>query len=144
MDYMLRELDDPPESERFAILGSLMRFNADALPGPVPRAFAIMIDDAAGASAGGLWAVSAYDWLIVEMIFIPPTLRGQGLGAQLMARAEEVAAERGCIGIWLDTFSFQARGFYEKLGYSLAGTIEDHPIGGARYFLAKRLSPAPA
>jgi hypothetical protein len=45
---------------------------------------------------------------------------------------------RGCVGAWLDTFSFQARGFYERLGYSLAGTIPDHPLGEARYFMIKR------
>ncbi|MDB5536981.1 MAG: Acetyltransferase family protein, partial [Devosia sp.] len=43
------------------------------------------------------------------------------------------------VGIWLDTFSFQARPFYEKLGYSVFGTIPDYPPGGARYFLSKTL-----
>ncbi|MDB5698088.1 MAG: family acetyltransferase, partial [Alphaproteobacteria bacterium] len=49
--------------------------------------------------------------------------------------------DRGCVGVWLDTFSFQSRGFYEKLGYAVVGMIQDHPLGGARYFMQKRLVP---
>jgi GNAT superfamily N-acetyltransferase len=87
---------------------------------------------------GGLYGWTIYDWLFVELLFVPEQLRGQGLGAELLTRAEAEARSRGCIGAWLDTFDFQARGFYEKLGYELAGTIPDHPRGGARYILAKR------
>jgi hypothetical protein len=58
-----------------------------------------------------------------------------------MRRAEAVAAARGCVGVWLDTFSFQARPFYERLGYSVFGTLEDNPRGGARFFMQKRLVP---
>jgi GNAT superfamily N-acetyltransferase len=65
-------------------------------------------------------------------------MRGVSVGRAIMARAESIAAARGCIGAWLDTYSFQARGFYEKLGYSLVGTIEDCPPGGAHHLLQKR------
>ena len=56
-----------------------------------------------------------------------------------MQAAEEVARERGCIGMWLDTFSFQARGFYVKPGFTVFGTIDDYPIGHRRFYLSKRL-----
>jgi hypothetical protein len=55
-----------------------------------------------------------------------------------MAEAEVFARQRGLLGVWLDTFSFQARPFYEKLGFSVFGTLHDHPAGGARYFMQKR------
>jgi hypothetical protein len=57
-----------------------------------------------------------------------------------MRAAEAVAIERGCIGVWLDTFAFQARPFYERLGYSVFGELRDHPRNSARYFLMKRFS----
>ncbi|MGC6728099.1 hypothetical protein ACP0GO_26835, partial [Escherichia coli] len=41
--------------------------------------------------------------------------------------------------MWLDTYSFQARGFYEKLGYTVFGTIDDFPPGHQRFFGRKRL-----
>lgn len=56
-----------------------------------------------------------------------------------MRLAEEEAVRRGCLGAWLDTFSFQARGFYERLGYSVFGVIEGYPPGHSRFFLKKTL-----
>jgi hypothetical protein len=53
---------------------------------------------------------------------------------------EAEARARGCIGVWLDTLSFQARPFYEKHGYALFGSIEDQPPGHARHFLFKRFN----
>ena len=49
------------------------------------------------------------------------------------------ARERGCIGVYLDTYSFQARPFYERHGYAVVGVLPDMPPGGAMYYLAKRL-----
>ena len=46
---------------------------------------------------------------------------------------------RGCTGIWLDTFTFQAPGFYEKLGFTVFGRLEDYPPGEARVFYAKQI-----
>jgi hypothetical protein len=40
--------------------------------------------------------------------------------------------------VWLDSFSFQAPGFYKKLGYSVFGTLPDFPKGETRYFFSKR------
>lgn len=74
----------------------------------------------------------------VDLLAVPESLRGQDVGTALMQRAEAMARERGCVGAWLDTFAFQARGFYEKLGYNVFGEIPDHPVGSARYFLRKR------
>ena len=65
--------------------------------------------------------------------------QGQGTGRRILIAAEEEALRRGCRYAWLDTFSFQARGFYEKLGYSVFGTLEDYPAGHSRYFLRKTL-----
>ena len=55
--------------------------------------------------------------------------------------AESRARERGCIGVYLDTFEYQARPFYERLGYELFGTLEGYPPGYRQYYLAKRLAP---
>jgi hypothetical protein len=57
-----------------------------------------------------------------------------------MSRAESEAVARGCHGAWLDTFEFQARPFYERLGYVCFGELEDYPVGSARYFMRKLLS----
>jgi GNAT superfamily N-acetyltransferase len=86
---------------------------------------------------GGLWGSTAYSYLHIELLYLPEDLRRAGLGRRLMAQAEEEAIQRRCRGVWLDTFSFQARGFYERLGYTVFGTFEDYPPGHSRFFLRK-------
>ena len=63
-----------------------------------------------------------------------------------MARRRGVRrASTGSIGIWLDTFSFQARPFYERLGYTVFGTHRGSSRSAvSRFFLQKRLDTPPA
>jgi len=96
------------------------------------------------APCGGLHARISFGWMFIALFHLPEPLRGQGLGRVLMARAEEVARSRGCAGIWLDTFSFQARPFYESLGYRLFATLEGFPPGHSRHYLMKRLTDGEA
>jgi hypothetical protein len=56
-----------------------------------------------------------------------------------LEEAEAEAARRGCRTITLDTFSFQAPGFYQKLGYRVVGVYEDCPVGFSRIYLQKGL-----
>lgn len=129
----------PTDADRDAVLAVLVAYNATHAP-PIRREpLALLVKDDMDAVIGGLWGRSGYDWLFVEYLAVPETLRGQSVGTALMRQAEQVARDRGCVGIWLDTFAFQARGFYEKLGFTVFGTIPDHPVGSARHFLAKRL-----
>ena len=65
-------------------------------------------------------------------------LRGTGTGSQLMRQAEDIARQRQCTGVWLDTFAFQALTFYQKLGYTIFGELKDHPRGISQYWLKKR------
>jgi GNAT superfamily N-acetyltransferase len=104
------------------------------------RHLTITLRDAAGAVEGGLVGVSYYDWLIVEMLFVPERRWGQGLGARLMRAAEAVAARRGCHGVWLDTGSPAARAFYERIGYGVFASLDDFPRGHTKWFLS-RLAP---
>jgi len=81
----------------------------------------------------------------VLSLYLPADLRSRGLGAELLRRAEVEARARGCVGAHLDTYGFQARGFYEKQGYAVFGALPDCPPGHARFFLSKRLdAPPPA
>jgi len=135
-------VDAPQEADRQVIIDGLIAYNNSKAPPTSWGPFAIRLLSDTGVSIGGLWGRFAYQWLFVELLFVPEQLRGQGIGRSIMQAAEEVAIKRACIGIWLDTFEFQARPFYEKLGYSVFGKIEDYPPGSRRYFLQKRLRNA--
>ncbi len=130
--------DEASPSDREVILRELVAYN-DTVVGPSgARPLAVLLRDPATAETlGGLWGRTTFDWLYVELLVIPEALRGQGLGAAVMAQAETEARARGCAGIWLDTFDFQARGFYEKLGFEVFGSIPGHPRGRERFFLRK-------
>jgi GNAT superfamily N-acetyltransferase len=137
--YHLAVRHDPTEADRDAVLAPLRAYNRAQAGDARVRPVAIVVENADGAVAGGLWGRMGYDWMFIELLVVPEAARGSGLGRQLMAQAEAMAQSEGCTGIWLDTYEFQARGFYEKLGFSLFGTLDDYPAGHHRYFLMKRL-----
>ncbi len=96
----------------------------------------------AGQTVGGLLGCTNWGWLHVELLAVDESVRGCDYGSQLLVSAEQMAIERGCHYAFLDTFSFQARGFYEKHGYEVYGVLDDFPEGACRYFLKKTLVPA--
>ena len=59
-----------------------------------------------------------------------------------MKQAEALALARGCDAIFLDTFDFQAPGFYEKLGFEVFGVLPDYPRGHKRFYMVKQLAQA--
>ncbi len=140
MSLRLTIPESPADHHRDAVIAPLRAYNEQAGGPPKLKPVAILLTDPDGAEVGGLWGKTIYDWLFVELLAVPEVWRGHGYGRALIAEAERGAREAGCIGLWLDTFEFQARGFYETLGFTLFGTLEDHPVGSRRYFLQKRFA----
>lgn len=130
--------EEPTAEDRAAIAAPLVAYNQQHGPRASAEPVVLLLKDEDGRTIGGLWAKTVYDWMYVELLVVPESLRGKGAGAALMEKAEGIAIQRGCVGAWLDTFAFQARGFYERLGYTVFGELTDHPKGSARYFLSKR------
>ena len=135
------ESDDPAIQK--ALIDPLVAYNIGVAGDHGYKPLALTLRDGSGAIAGGLFAESYYDWMFIKLLVVPDGWRGQGLGTQLMQEAEAVARARGLGGIWLDTFSFQARPFYERLGFTCFATLDGHPRGGARYFMQKRFEEQP-
>jgi GNAT superfamily N-acetyltransferase len=88
---------------------------------------------------GGLIGQTRWSWLYVAKLWVHERARGRGVGRRLLTAAEDLARSRGCTGASLDTFEYQARPFYEKLGYELFGTLEGYPPGYRQFYLRKRL-----
>ncbi len=99
----------------------------------------LAIFDARDNLEAGLLAATGWQWLNIDILFVEPVCRDLGLGRQLVQRAIEIARARGCIGAMLDTFDFQARGFYEKLGFSVFGELENMPPGHSRYWMRRAI-----
>lgn len=131
-------VEEPTAEDRAAVAAPLLAYNQAHGPHASAEPLVLLLKDDAGQTIGGLWGRTVYDWMYVELLAVPEMLRGKGAGVALMQKAEEIAIRRGCVGAWLDTFAFQARGFYERHGYTVFGELADHPKGSARYFLSKR------
>jgi ribosomal protein S18 acetylase RimI-like enzyme len=95
--------------------------------------------DADGSVVGGLLADTYWQYLEVHVVWVSEAHRNAGHASQLLNAAENEARQRGCKHAFLDTFSFQARGFYEKLGYSEFGRLEEFSGKHERHYLHKRL-----
>lgn len=107
---------------------------------PVPVTLAVVDHGATPPrSRGGLVGATNFGWLFVKYLAVDEALRGRGVGARLLERAETIALQRGCVGAWLDTFSFQAPDFYRRMGYAEFGRLDECPKGHARHFFAKWL-----
>lgn len=137
--------DREDEETKKAVEDGLVAFNAAVRPNDWRPLTLSVRRDGETEPAGGLAGRTFFGWLFVAYFHLPADLRGQGLGKELLRRAEDEARARGCVGAFLSTFSFQARGFYERQGYGVFGSIPDFPPGLACFFLSKRLdAPPPA
>jgi GNAT superfamily N-acetyltransferase len=88
---------------------------------------------------GALVGVTYWGWLFIEQLWVLQTLRHKGLGQSLIKKAESEARKRGVKSIYLHTFSFQAPGFYKKLGYRQFGKLKDFPAGNDKLWFMKAL-----
>ncbi|MBM3593055.1 MAG: GNAT family N-acetyltransferase [Alphaproteobacteria bacterium] len=138
-EITLSEIEDDPAAK--IALDGLSALNAPFIGQHGYKPLSLVVRrKAEDAPVGGAFGWCFGGWYYLHLLFLPEDMRGTGLGSDLLTRLEDEARDRGCIGAWVDTFSFQARPFYEKHGYTLFGSIEDQPPGHARHFLFKRFN----
>jgi GNAT superfamily N-acetyltransferase len=122
------------------VIDKLVEYNSDRQSEKDEyQPLAVLIRDDNNAIVGGLIGKTQWGWLFVSHLWVAQVLRGQGYGKQLIAKAGAAAKQRGCSYAYLDTFSFQSLGFYERLGYQIFGVLENFPPGHQRYFLQKEI-----
>jgi GNAT superfamily N-acetyltransferase len=89
---------------------------------------------------GGLTGRTSLGLLFVDLFYLPPALRGGGLGSEILRQAEDEGRRRGCVAAVLYTISFQAPGFYERNGWQKFGEVASSPQGTTRVFMTKSLT----
>lgn len=89
-----------------------------------------------GGLRGDIWG----GWLHISFLWVDKPVRQQQWATKLLRAAERYAIERGAHDVHLETFSFQARPLYEKLGYTVFATLDDFPPGHQKFFLKKKLT----
>jgi GNAT superfamily N-acetyltransferase len=136
----LEVTDAPAEADLAAISAGLTAFNEADVGPSGRRPLAVVLRDASGAVAGGIWGYTAWGWLYVQWLWVDDSQRGHGLAGRMLAAAEAEAVRRGCHGAHIDTFSPHALHVYMKQGYAVFGTLPEFPRGRTRSFLAKSLA----
>ena len=129
------------DAVRKTVGAGLSQFNLQFAPPTTFEPLVVSATSADGRIVGGLVGEvrPGWHWLHVAWLWVEETHRIQGVGRRLLLAAELEASRRGCRHVGLDTFSFQARGFYEKQGYVVFGVQEDYPPGHTRFHLRKDL-----
>jgi GNAT superfamily N-acetyltransferase len=127
------------DNERKFIVDGIDYYNVAATGMPDWFPINFVLRGERGDVLGGLLGLVWGGWLQVFHLWISETARGRGHGSRLMREAEAYAKCRGAVGATLETYSFQATPFYERLGYQQCGSVVGYPVGHAKYFLKKAL-----
>jgi ribosomal protein S18 acetylase RimI-like enzyme len=115
-----------------------MRCLSDEVKSPLENV-SFMIRNEENELVGGVTATIFWHHMHIDFLWVSEGLRHGGYGSQLIKKMEDLAIEKGCRLIVLDTFSFQAPDFYKKQGFKVIGVVKDHPKGHHQYFMEKRL-----
>ncbi|MFC0225580.1 GNAT family N-acetyltransferase [Serratia aquatilis] len=126
-----------PQDEEF-VIDSLWAHNHKYDAVDIHPLFLTITDDS-NKIVAGLVARTWWGGLEVQYLWVSDYYRKKGYGRELMLRAEQEALERGCHMAYVDTFSFQAQGFYEKLGYRPYGNLDGYAHKHTRIYLAKKI-----
>ncbi len=134
LDEVTQTAEDP-----FAALNAMLNeYNTGHVGPPRHVPLWLFARDAAGKVQGGGRGQTYWSWCSIDVLTVAEPYRRQGIGSRLLAKAEEIARARGCVGLRLDTVSFQAPSFYSRHGYTEFGRIDGYPPGHTRLWFMKR------
>jgi GNAT superfamily N-acetyltransferase len=121
-----------------AVRDGLVAFNTAAMGGDGGRQnVSVSVRSNDGEILGGAVGRYWHGWVYVDLLWISEGLRGQDIGTRVMDELEAHAQSLGARGVHLATYSWQARPFYEKCGYTVFGELAPYPEGHACYWLSK-------
>lgn len=135
-EYQLSYVEEP----EWEIIGQgIQDYNTQQAGDDQAQRLCFVVRAPDGEIVGGVIGATYWEWLHLDLIWLREEVRGHGYGHRLLTAAEEEARRRGARNAYLDTFSFQAPGFYRDHGYVVFGQLDDFPPGHQRYFLRKPL-----
>jgi N-acetylglutamate synthase-like GNAT family acetyltransferase len=127
----------PPDAK--VIDDGLEQYNRGAADFSTSLKFACIARLSSGTIVGGALARWWGQCCELQQVWVEEQHRFSGVGRRLVRMVEEEAVTRGCTLVYLDTFSFQAPGFYLKLGYEVACELKGFPNDTSKFVMRKNL-----
>jgi len=123
------------------ICNKLVQYNLSKVPKTQEKEFEDInikyIDDENNIIAGCIARMYCWNVVYVDVLWVDELYKNKGFGSKLINEIEQIAKEKECDLIHLDTFDFQAKDFYLKHGYEIFGVLEGCPKEHCRYYLKK-------
>lgn len=129
---------DAPQIEAF-LAERIYEYNAGATGRDDGESFTAVRENSSGDIEAG---ISGYTWCgccYIAYLWVAETVRGRGIGSELVRAVEQHARAKACQVILVATHSFQAPEFYVRMGFERVASIPDHPVGYASFFYAKSI-----
>lgn len=139
MNMKFRITENVSEQDVAEIYQELKKFNMAKREPSENVPIGIFVEDESGNKLAGLTGEIFGNWLCIEYLWVSEDMRGCGTGSKLLEEMEQEALKRGCKYVFVDTFSFQAPGFYLKHGYKEVFALKEYPYTGSRYYYTKEL-----
>ncbi|PUT40733.1 N-acetyltransferase [Legionella taurinensis] len=128
----------PAPQDEAVLRAGIVKFNVSCIHEQASHFCLFARDDGQLIGGASLWQHS--DAFYIDVLWFEDNYRRQGLGSALLDRLDKQAVSAGIKKIFVDTFSFQARDFYEKNGFAVIACVPEYLLGHDRYFLKKSLS----
>lgn len=130
------------KEDREFIRRKLIEHNTASLPAEIKSPLdevSFIARNENGEIIGGIAGTGFWQHMHIDFLWVDEAARGRRIAEQLMGEMEQYARKAGCRLIVVDTFSFQAPGFYKKQGFVEFGVLENHPAGHSQHYFEKRL-----
>lgn len=124
------------------LISGVRQYNVEQIGDEKTQPMTVVARDSDDKLIGGVSGVTIYQNFLINTVWVDEAYRGSGLGSKLMMQAETEAKQRDCLVAQLDTLSFQAPVFYQKMGFDIVGTVPAFSKSPGRFFMMKRYDEA--
>ena len=130
----------PEQSDILTLRNMLRKYNGQKFEPANQTDFAIYIKNDSEDVIGGISGEIFGNWMDIDYLVVHESLRRNGLGRELLQKAEDLAIRSNCKNIFLNTFDFQGKDFYPKFGFKEVYVKRQYPLTGTQHFFVKKLS----
>ena len=129
-----------PKLQDYKVLSAgMLRYHRELGHPRTSETINIFLKDSKHQVHGGIIGTVLWNGLEINSLWVAESLRGQNYGRKLVEALEKEGEKRGCTLIYTNTFTWQAPGFYEKLGFKSYGQLDNFPPGNSLIYYSKNL-----